>query len=218
MIIYARKRVESMEPIRIVTPPLMANAYLLLDERPSLIDCGGDSSFIFGALKKHMNPKDLEFLFLTHSHFDHAMASVDLKRWFNCKVVMHEREFELLRSGYSLFGHRFYVEPDILVRGGEVFDLGEIELEVIHTPGHTPGSVCYYEPKRRWLFSGDTVFAHGAFGRVDLPGGNAFELIESLKKLAEMDVERLYPGHEDVVEENAREHILRALEIAKLYL
>ncbi len=207
-----------MRPIRIVTPPLMANSYLLLDERPSLIDVGGDPAFIVRAVSKHLNPKEIEFVFLTHSHFDHAMASVDLKRWFGCKVVMHEDEFELLKSGYSLFGYRFYVEPDVVVRGGEVFDLGEIELEVIHTPGHTLGSVCYYDPERRWLFSGDTVFAHGAFGRVDLPGGNAFDLIRSLEKLAGMDVESLYPGHEDVVEGNAWEHILKALEVARRVL
>jgi len=207
-----------MQPIRIVTPPLMANAYLLLDDMPSLIDVGGDSSFIVKAVSKHVNPREIEFVFLTHSHFDHAMACVDLKRWFGCKIVMHEREFELLKSGYTLFGYRFYVEPDIIVKGGEIFDLGEIRLEVIHTPGHTPGSVCYYEPNKKWLFSGDTVFAHGAFGRVDLPGGNGFELINSLRRLAELDVERLYPGHEDVVEENAREHILKALEIAKIIL
>jgi len=207
-----------MQPIRIVTPPLMANAYLLIDERPSLIDVGGDSSFIVKAVSKHINPREIEYVFLTHSHFDHAMASVDLKRWFGCKIVMHEREFELLKSGYTLFGYRFYVEPDILVRGGEIFDLGEIELKVIHTPGHTPGSVCYYEPNRKWLFSGDTVFAHGAFGRVDLPGGNKFELMMSLQKLAQLEVEKLYPGHEDVIEKNAKEHILKAIEIAKLIL
>ncbi len=207
-----------MRPIRIVTPPLMANAYLLLDDVPSLIDAGGDSSFIVKAVSKHVNPKEIEFVFLTHSHFDHAMACVDLKRWFGCKIVMHEREFELLKSGYTLFGYRFYVEPDVLVKGGERFRLGEIELEVIHTPGHTPGSVCYYEPNKKWLFSGDTVFAHGAFGRVDLPGGNSFELISSLEKLAKLDVSVLYPGHEDVVEGNARDHILKALEIAEMIL
>lgn len=207
-----------MQPIRIVTPPLMANAYLLIDEKPSLIDVGGDSSFIVKAISKHINPKEIEYVFLTHSHFDHAMASVDLKRWFGCKIVMHEMEFELLKRGYTLFGYKFYVEPDVPVRGGEVFDLGEMELEVIHTPGHTPGSVCYYEPNKKWLFSGDTVFAHGAFGRVDLPGGNKLELMNSLQRLAQLEVEKLYPGHEDVIEENAKEHILKAIEIAKLIL
>ncbi len=206
-----------MEPIRIVTPPLMANCYLLADERPAIIDCGGDSSFIVKALSRYLNPKEIEFVFLTHSHFDHAMASPDLKRWFGCKVVMHEMEFELLKSGYSLFGYRFYVEPDFLVKDGDVFELGEIELRVIHTPGHTPGSVCYYEPNRKWLFSGDTVFSHGAFGRTDLPGGNSSELIKSLEKLSKLDVEKLYPGHEEPVE-NARMHILKALEIAKTIL
>jgi len=207
-----------MRPIRIVTPPLMANSYLILDESPCLIDVGGDPSFIVRAVSRYVNPKEIEYVFLTHSHFDHAMASPDLKRWFGCKIVMHELEFELLRSGYSLFGYRFYVEPDVLVRGGEVFELGSCRLIVIHTPGHTPGSVCYYEPDRKWLFSGDTVFAHGAFGRVDLPGGDGLQLIASLESLLSLDVDSLYPGHEEVVESNAKEHIERAVEIAKALL
>jgi len=207
-----------MQPIRIVAPPLAANVYLLLDEKPSLVDIGGDSRFILEAVSRYINPKEIEYVFLTHSHFDHASAAVDFKKWFGCKVVMHEREFELLKSGYSLFGYRFYLEPDVTVSGGEVFDLGEIKLEVIHTPGHTPGSVCYYERDKKWLFSGDTVFAYGAFGRIDLPGGNKLELIKSLEMLIQLDVENLYPGHEDVVEGKGKNHIAKALQLARIIL
>jgi len=201
-----------MKPIRIVTPPLGANSYLLLDEKISLIDVGGDSEFLVRALRRYVNPKDVEYVFLTHSHFDHAMAVVDFKRWFGCKVVMHELEFDLLKRGYTLFGYRFYVEPDVLVKDGDVFDLGELKLRVIHTPGHTVGSVCYYEPSRRWLFSGDTVFKYG-FGRYDLPSGNANELLKSLESLSGLEVSNLYPGHEDIVEGNAKEFILKNLEV-----
>ncbi len=208
-----------MKPVVIVTPPLGANSYLLKAEKPALIDVGGDSQFLVKALGKYVNPKDIEFIFLTHSHFDHATAAGDLKDWFGCKIVIHEKEYELLRS--HAFSSPFFAkpfEPDVLVKGGEVFDLGGITLEVIHTPGHSPGSICLYEAEKKWLFSGDTVFPHGSFGRVDLPGGDALQLIQSLEKLAELDVENLYPGHEEIVEGNAAEHIQTSLRIAKRVL
>jgi glyoxylase-like metal-dependent hydrolase (beta-lactamase superfamily II) len=75
-----------------------------------------------------------------------------------------------------------------------------------------------YEAEKKWLFSGDTVFADGYFGRVDHPGGNALQLVNSLEKLAELDVVNLYPGHEKTVEGNAMEHIQKALRIAKSVL
>ncbi len=202
-----------MKPIRIVTPPLGANVYLLIDKNISIIDAGGDSAFLIKALSRYVNPKEVEYVFLTHSHFDHAMAVPDLKK-LGCKVVMHSLEFDLLKKGLTTLGYLYHFEPDVLVRGGERFDLGEIELEVIHTPGHTSGSVCYYEPRRKWLFSGDTVFKYG-FGRYDLPSGNPYDLLKSLELLSNLEVENLYPGHEDFVEGNAKRYILKNLEVLK---
>ncbi len=202
-----------MKPIRIVTPPLAANVYLIIDEKISLIDAGGDSAFLIKALQRYINPKDLEYIFLTHSHFDHAMAIPDLKK-FGCKVVMHSLEFDILKRGLTTLGYIYYFEPDVVVRGNENFELGEVELRVIHTPGHTAGSVCYYEEDKKWLFSGDTVFKYG-FGRYDLPSGNPHELLKSLEYLSSLDVENLYPGHEDIVEGRAREYILKNLDILK---
>ena len=205
-----------MKPIRIVTPPLGANVYLIMDEKKAIIDVGGDSAFLIKALQRYLNPKEIEYIFLTHSHFDHAMAVPDMKK-FGCKVVMHSLEFDLLKRGLTTLGYVYYFEPDILVRGGEKFELGETVLEVIHTPGHTAGSVCYYEPNRKWLFSGDTVFKYG-FGRYDLPSGNVYDLLGSLELLASLDVKNLYPGHEDVVEGNAEEYIMKNLEILRRLL
>ena len=202
-----------MKPIRIVTPPLGANVYLILDEKIALIDAGGDSAFLIKALRRFVNPKDVEYIFLTHSHFDHAMAVPDMKK-FGCKVVMHSLEFDLLKRGLTTLGYIYYFEPDILVRGGEIFDLGSVRLKVIHSPGHTAGSVCYYEPDKRWLFSGDTVFKYG-FGRYDFPSGNPYDLLKSLELLASLDVECLYPGHEDVVEGNAKDYIIKNLEVLR---
>lgn len=211
-----------MRPIQIVTPPLAANAYLLLSEVPALIDIGGDSAFIVDAVKRYMNPRDIEYVFLTHSHFDHSSATSDWKGWFDSKVVLHETEYKLLKSqGFAsyMFGIKFKpFEPDLTVRGGEVFDLGNVRLEVIHTPGHSPGSICLYERQKGWLFSGDTVFPNGSFGRVDLPGGSAYELIRSIEKLSSLNVRNLYPGHEDEVIGDANKHIISSLRFARMFL
>ncbi|AGK62077.1 Zn-dependent hydrolase, including glyoxylase [Archaeoglobus sulfaticallidus PM70-1] len=209
-----------IKPVQIVTPPLAANVYLILSEVPALIDTGGDAAYLVDEVRRYINPKDIAYIFLTHSHFDHASAVSDWKGWFeDTRVVIHESEMALVRSQVSFFGVKFRpFEPDIVVRGGERFDLGDIELEIIHTPGHSPGSICLYEKEKKWLFSGDTVFAHGSFGRVDLPGGSAYELIESIKKLSNLDVRNLYPGHEDVVIGEGNEHIQRSLRFAKMFL
>ncbi|WP_202319019.1 MBL fold metallo-hydrolase [Archaeoglobus neptunius] len=209
-----------MKPIRIVAPPLAANCYLLADEKKALIDVGGDIEFILRAVSKYIDPKELDYVILTHSHYDHAAAAGHFKGL--AKIAIHRDEYSLIKAqGFTsfMFGVSFKpFEPDIMLEGGERIELGEINLEVIHTPGHSPGSICLYEPEKRWLFSGDTVFAHGSFGRVDLPGGSARELIKSLEMLSKLDVENLYPGHEDIVEGNASRHIANSLRIAKMFL
>lgn len=209
-----------MKPIRIVAPPLAANCYLLLDEKKALIDVGGDVQFILNAISRHVNPKELDYVILTHSHYDHAAAAGHFKGL--AKIAIHKDEYSLLKAqGFTsfMFGVSFKkFEPDIMFEGGERIELGEINLEVLHTPGHSPGSICLYEPEKKWLFSGDTVFAHGSFGRVDLPGGSSRELIRSLEMLSKLDVENLYPGHEDIVEGNASRHIANSLRIARMFL
>ncbi|OYT33410.1 MBL fold metallo-hydrolase [Archaeoglobales archaeon ex4484_92] len=209
-----------MKPIRIIAPPLAANCYLLLDKRKALIDVGGDPEFIIKSIKKYIDLKDLDFVFLTHSHFDHAAAAFILEEI--AEIVIHEEEYKFVKN-YNfksiIFGIKYKpFKPSILVKGGETFELGDIELHIIHTPGHSPGSICLYEPKKKWLFSGDTVFAYGSFGRVDLLGGDATKLIKSLETISNLDVENLYPGHEEVIEGNANLHISRSLRIAKSFL
>ncbi len=205
---------------RIVAPPLAANCYLILDERNALIDVGGDAEFILNAVRRYIDPRELDYVILTHSHYDHAAAAGYFKGL--ATIAIHEKEYSLLKAqGFTsyLFGVKFKeFEPDLMLKGGEKFELGETVLEVIHTPGHSPGSICLYEREKKWLFSGDTVFAYGSFGRVDLPGGSARDLIRSIELLSKLDVENLYPGHEDVVEGRAKEHILKSLRIAKMFL
>ncbi len=206
---------------RIVTPPLAANAYLILDDRKAIIDVGGDFKFIYNAISKFVNVKSLDYIILTHTHFDHASATADLKKVSNAKVVLHRKEYEFaINQNFSVNFFGIYFPPfeaDILVEEGDFIDLGDLKLNVIHTPGHTPGSICLYDKNKKIIFTGDTVFPDGGFGRVDFPGGDSYQLIKSLKKLTKIEAEVMYPGHDEPVR-NAREHIKIAYKIAKTFL
>jgi hydroxyacylglutathione hydrolase len=94
----------------------------------------------------------------------------------------------------------------LLVEGDRIGD-----LTVIHTPGHTPGSLCLYHDGEEVLISGDTLFTHGSFGRYDLPGGSLPALRDSLKKLSGYPVRGVYPGHGEPVREGAGRHVAAAL-------
>jgi glyoxylase-like metal-dependent hydrolase (beta-lactamase superfamily II) len=88
-------------------------------------------------------------------------------------------------------------------------------LRVLHTPGHSPGSICLFDAEEGILFSGDTVFTHGSFGRYDLPGGERHALLKSLERLSTLDVRAIYPGHGEPVEKQAERHIAAALSVAR---
>ncbi len=206
---------------RIVAPPLGANVYLILDEKKALIDVGGDFNFIYRAISNYSDVKDLDYIILTHTHFDHASATKDLREVSRAEVMLHEKEYEfakLQNFSSSFFGIDFPpFEADRLLNEGDEIDLGKIKLKVIHTPGHTPGSICLYDENKKIMFTGDTVFPNGGFGRVDFPGGNAMLMIESLKRLTEFDIEVMYPGHDEPVN-NANEHVKISLKFAKMFL
>jgi len=107
------------------------------------------------------------------------------------KIALGEREYGWLRRWVS------ELQPDILLREGEL-KIGDVVLEVLETPGHSPGSICLYYPEKRALFSGDVIFQDG-IGRTDLPGGDSRQLKESIKRLTCLDVEYLLPGHGEPV-------------------
>lgn len=205
-----------MQVIKLRNSPYDANAYLV--DGTMLVDVGMDGEYIISELEKHIQPKRLETIILTHCHYDHSGGAGAVARATGAKVAIHKDDAPLLNnaraSASQLFGERAPdVLPDILLKGGEFFG----ELEVIHTPGHTPGGICLYDAESKTLFSGDTVFPEGSFGRTDLYGGNASQLLESIKKLALLDVEVMYPGHGDVIKNNAREQIKMSLMMASQY-
>lgn len=205
-----------MKVIRLHNSPYDANAYLV--DGKILVDVGMDARSIISQLEKLIKPGELETIILTHCHYDHSGGAAQVAKSFGAKIAIHRDDAPLLNnprgSASELFGERApSVVPDILLSGGETFG----ELEVIHTPGHTPGGICLYSACAKVLFSGDTVFPDGSFGRTDLAGGNAGKLVESIKKLTLLDVNVMYPGHEDIVKRDANEQIRMSLMLASQY-
>jgi hydroxyacylglutathione hydrolase len=205
-----------MKVIKLQNSPYDANAYLV-DGR-ILVDVGMDGQAIISQLEKIIKPGELETIILTHCHYDHSGGAAQVAKSFGAKIAIHRDDVSLLNnprgSASLLFGVKApSIVPDIILSGGETFG----DLEVIHTPGHTPGGICLYSTRTKALFSGDTVFADGSFGRTDLTGGSAQKLVESIRKLTLLDVSVMYPGHEDIVSRDANEQIQMSLMMASQY-
>lgn len=202
-----------------------SNVYLILAEKIAVIDTGTGFYIrnLVEGLKRYVEPKDVEYIILTHEHFDHTGGAKALKDICNARICMHEMGAEVLEKGLdwsaSFFGAKQpRTSVDIKLHGGEVIDLGNVKLNVIYTPGHSKGSICLYEEKTKSLFSGDTIFAHGGIGRTDFYGGDSFQLIQSIKRLKKLDIRNLYPGHGDYIVGDASKHIEMAERSASFLL
>ncbi len=205
-----------MQVIKLKNSPYDANAYLV--DRSILVDTGIEADSIIAQLESYISPGELDVLILTHCHYDHAGGAGKVAAELGAKIAIHKDDAPLLNNQQAnaaeLFGEEApRVDPDILLKGGEVFG----ELEVLHTPGHTPGSICLYSTSSKMLFSGDTVFQEGSFGRTDLYGGNARKLIDSIKRLTLLDVSVMYPGHGEIVKDDANGQIKLSLLMASQY-
>ncbi|MFN3535353.1 MAG: MBL fold metallo-hydrolase, partial [Desulfatiglandales bacterium] len=177
-----------------IAGPFEVMTYLVGDpisKEAAIIDPAGRLS----DMKRLVEEGDLlvRYIILTHCHVDHILALKEYKEVFSAPVAMHESDIQLLKEGYdSLFGDitQFQsVGVDLPLRDGDILSLGNMEMKVLHTPGHTPGSICILIDGN--LFTGDTLFV-GAVGRTDLKGGSFDRLLKSIK-------ERILPLPDDTV-------------------
>lgn len=189
------------------------NTYLIDGPTKILIDPGHQS--LFGHVETHLRAlkidmDDIGLVLCTHIHPDH-FEGTGLFKDLPALIAIHNGEWELVKMMESYMKHTFGlnaddIKPDFFVNEGAM-DVNGTELEIIHTPGHSPGSVSIYWPEKKALFPGDVIFEQ-ALGRTDLPGGKGEQLKESIRRLASLDVEILLPGHGNVVTgaENVRKN------------
>jgi hydroxyacylglutathione hydrolase len=175
-----------------------ANTYLINGKSKILIDPGHEHLFdhVAGGLESlSMRPEDLDLVIITHAHPDH-MEGARIFSHLPTLIAMHTAELDFVRNLATPYGAAMGIldlQPDFLLQEGELKS-GEMVFQVLHTPGHSPGSVCLYWPEKKALFSGDVIF-HQGIGRTDLPGGDAEALRASIRRLSQLDVEYLLPGH-----------------------
>lgn len=177
---------------------LASNCYIIGDNGECIvIDPGVDISKILQVVKD--NNMCVKYIAATHAHLDHIVALDDLKEETGSITIAHKLEAKAFGdstlNGSMLFGlNKVFNEPDIKADDGYIFECGGIEFKIIHTPGHTEGSICILTDSL--LFSGDTLF-YMSVGRTDLGRGSQEDLIFSIKhKLFKLDPGvKVYPGH-----------------------
>lgn len=181
--------------------PLASNCYIVGCEETRqgiVIDPGAESARILRLLYKEA--LEIPLIVLTHYHFDHVGAAAPLQESLGATLAIHASDAPSLRNPPSLFRRLLPEVPslkaDRLLRDGERLTIGRLTLTVLHTPGHSPGSIALYIPEEGIIFSGDTLFCEGV-GRTDFPGGDMRALIESIRsKLFTLPDETIvYPGH-----------------------
>jgi hydroxyacylglutathione hydrolase len=181
--------------------PLGTNCYILWDQSTltaAIIDPGGDAARIRQAVSSNgLKPGGI---LLTHGHADHCFAAGYIAREYGTEIHMHQADIDqvnqTLATLETIYDVSSFVElsPLKLITDGDVIRLGESSISVIHTPGHSPGGVCFATDAG--IFCGDTIFA-GSIGRTDFPGGDHDQLINSIKTrlLTLPDTTLLLPGH-----------------------
>lgn len=177
-----------------------ANCYIIYSEATRdgiVVDPGGDVDDILATIKE--NQLQIKSILLTHGHADHIGGIVELKSSLSIPVMVHEDDKELLGDGNKNLSSimamgAIEIEPDVLLKDGDIIEFGNERAEIIHTPGHTRGGICIKIGDN--IITGDTLFA-GSIGRTDLLGGDYDTIIQSIKEklMIYPDEIKVFPGH-----------------------
>jgi len=202
--------------------PTAYDSSIYLVNRKVLIDTGMSSELVIKELERYIEITDLELIILTHCHYDHAAAAATIAEKSGAEVGIHKADLEGVNDDYLsvsvLFGERApTVKPTVTYEEGDKISIGNGEyLEVLHTPGHSRGSICLYEPVSKSLFSGDTVFPGGGFGRTDFEGCEPEKMAGSIEKLTKLDVKNLYSGHGAPTDRDGNKQIMTSYRMLKM--
>ena len=192
-----------------------SNVYLIEDTDPIVVDTGtgmfADSTL--AEISKVVPLKKVERIVLTHCHYDHIGGAESFQRATGGRIYLHEEEAVPMLAGDSsltasdMFGkelRQLDLEP---LKTGQRLETGSAHLEVLHTPGHSPGSICLHDRESASAIVGDTVFCDGGVGRWDLPGGDLAQLVSSIKRIQGLGLRNMYPGHGSYAEGDAPQHL-----------
>lgn len=182
-----------------------SNVYLITGREPALVDTGTGMQHerLLKEISRHIRPAEIRSIFLTHRHFDHVGGVASLLEIMDARVYAHAEDAAAVAEGddettaASMFGRRLRRVTVMPLQDGDEVAIGDATMQVIHTPGHTIGSMCLYDKEGSALFSGDTFFV-GGVGRWDLPTGSRAALIHSLQRLEALEFKDLYPGHGEI--------------------
>lgn len=181
------------------------NTYVIKDDVSVIIDPGSVQflpQLIGDLFKDGIDPKDINIITNTHLHPDHYWANEGFKNISGAEIIihpLHKKFYDWIITEASNFlgleGLEFKADSYL---DNNKLSTGHMDFELIHSPGHSPESICFYCKSEKILVPGDVIFTQNT-GRVDLPGGNAEELKQSIEELSQLEIEYLLPGHMDVV-------------------
>jgi len=188
---------------------LDCNTFLIKDEMAIIIDVGLANNLpaLLSALEQDgIDPQEIDLITNTHLHLDHTWANEEFKEKSSAQLKIAPIQKEHYDISVRQTAQFFGMEPVHFQEDGllhSTVTLNNLTIEILPTPGHSPESVCFYCPQKKFLICGDLIFA-GNTGRSDLPGGDGEQLKRSIERMADLEIDLLLPGHMGIVTESEK--------------